>query len=72
VYKVYKVPLDAEDDPPICGVELVRLNNYAQACELADAIMEQEQDSSYAYFVIDSNWFCPYNVGYLEPVEMTT
>ena len=71
VYTVYKIPVDSYDDPPICGEKLNTFGNYAVACKFADLIMEHETDSKYAYFVLDINNFCPYNVGYMEEIEVT-
>ena len=72
MYAIWKVPVDAYDDPSKCGVEMVRMHDFTLACEQADLIMEQELDPKYVYFVLDSTgeqWF--YNVGYMEPIEVT-
>jgi len=70
MYAIWKVPVDAYDDPPKCGVEMVRMHDFALACGQADLIMEQDRDPKYVYFVIDNTskqGF--YNVGYMEPIE---
>jgi len=72
MYKVYKVPVDAYDDPPICGVIIGENRNYGDACEYADKTMEQELNPEVAYFVMSDDDNNPiYSVGYIKPIEVT-
>ena len=66
MYEVFRVPVDAEDDPPVCGVIIGTFHDYPNACGYADRTMEQERDPEYCYFVIDrtgKQGF--YSVGYV-------
>ena len=54
MYEIWKVPVDAYDDPPTCGTKQTTIGEYSLACQVADTLMEQERDPEYAYFVIDS------------------
>ena len=69
MYGIWKVPVDAYDDPPQCGIRLGYENQFDLACEQADLIMASEQDPEVAYFVIPTEdtgqgW---YSVGYMAP-----
>jgi|TARA_R110000824_G_scaffold111242_5_gene259629 hypothetical protein len=69
MYEIWKVPVDAYDDPPQCGIRLGYENRFDLACEQADLIMASEGDPASAYFVIDSTGKeGTYSVGYIEPV----
>tara|TARA_R110002020_G_scaffold241794_1_gene455055 strand:- start:405 stop:608 length:204 start_codon:yes stop_codon:yes gene_type:complete len=66
MYKVWKVPIDAVDDPPVCGVEITEIKDFYEACDYADNVMEQEGDPESAYFVMPSTGNeGQYSVGYL-------
>ena len=67
MYDIWKVPVDAYDDPPTCGTKQTPIGDYSLACQVADVIMQWESDSDYAYFVVDINGYSPYNVGYIAP-----
>ena len=66
MYTVYKVPVDAYDDPPACGVEIRRFNNIPAAIRDAERTMESERDAESAYFVVQSDTYTHiYSVGYI-------
>ena len=72
MYEIWKVPVDAYDDPPACGTKLVTMGDFSLACEQADLIMALERDPESAYFVIDSTGKeGTYSVGYMAPIEVT-
>ena len=73
MYEVYKVPVDAYDDPPICGIKIGKFQKYYDACKYADIIMERELDPESAYFVIPVEGAIEgiYSVGYIAPIEVT-
>jgi hypothetical protein len=63
MYQIYRVPVDAYDDPPVCGTPLPqRFNNLPAAIREADRTMEQEHDPKVAYFVVPGG----YSVGLVE------
>ena len=72
MYEIWKVPVDAYDDPPTCGIRLGYENQFDLACEQADLIMASERDPESAYFVIDSTGKeGTYSVGYIAPIKVT-
>ena len=72
MYEIWKVPVDAYDDPPQCGIRLGYENHFDLACEQAELIMEAQRDPESAYFVIDrtgKQGF--YSCGYVAPIGVT-
>jgi len=73
MYEIWKVPVDAYDDPPTCGTKQTTIGEYSLACQVADTLMEQERDPKSAYFVMPVKGAVEgyYSVGYIEPIEVT-
>ena len=60
MYTLYRVPVDAYDDPPVCGTVLRKFNNIVSAIRDAERTMEQENNSQVAYFVVPGGYSCGY------------
>ena len=72
MYEIWKVPVDAYDDPPACGTKQTTIGEFSLACQVADTLMQEERDPESAYFVIDSTGReGTYSVGYIEPIGVT-
>jgi len=67
MFSIYRVPVDAYEDPPECGMEIGRYNNITAAIRNADRTMERENDPESAYFVIHSDTHRHiYSTGYMK------
>ena len=55
MYLLYKMPVDAHDDPPNCGIELRRFDDVDIAIRDAERTMSQDNDPDSSYFVIHSD-----------------
>ena len=70
MFSVYKVSVDAYEDPPKSGMEIGRYNNITAAVRNADRTMEREYDPESAYFVIHSDTHQHiYSTGYMKEGE---
>jgi len=68
MYEIWKVPVDAHDDPPTCGTKQTTIGEYSLACQVADTLLQQENNPEYAYFVVDSTGEQGfYSIGYIAP-----
>ena len=58
MHTVYRVPVDAYDDPPVCGTPLRRFNSFPAAVRDAERTMTQERNPKAAYFVVPGGYSC--------------
>jgi hypothetical protein len=67
MFSIYRVPVDANFDPPECGMEIGRYNNITDAIRNAERTMERENDPESAYFVVHSDVLRHiYSTGYMK------
>ena len=59
MYRVYRVPVTATEDPPKSGEALkMKFNNFPAACREADRVMYEERNPNVAYFVVPGGYSC--------------
>tara|TARA_Y100000034_G_scaffold23715_1_gene27492 strand:+ start:217 stop:552 length:336 start_codon:yes stop_codon:yes gene_type:complete len=81
LYHVWRVNVDAEDDPPNCGSDGYDMTftspypdgfvDYNKACQWADAVMKAEQSPQYGYFVVSGTGSQMYSTAYIKDTPRT-